>query len=406
MSSEIHLSPSTSNKSGNIFKNGDIIDYKINSYDPWERGVVLNRGGKSSSKNKKSIYNIQNIESGKKISINVDLVKDWRKGNSNISFDNEDDLRNDLRKKWKTVGSPIAFAGISKIYKYYQKHLTKKQIEHILQSIPVYSKFKEVKKARLYNPFFIYYLHQQWQLDIMYAIDLKEWNDGVKYLLVVMECFSRKIFVTHMKDKSTETTITCFDDIHTHIGSTPNTLYMDKGSEFNSHAFKNYCNEFGINPIYSESSTKAALVERAQRTLQGIMYRFMGYYNTKRYIDQLDDIVKTFNSKVNRTIKMSPNNAYQIENHSKVLINLETYYNKMVNKQKKPRFNLGDKVRILRLIPGNVRPKGYKPTFSDEIFQIHHVNTRLPLPRYYLKDVNNEIIKGSFQSHELSLIKE
>ena len=36
-------------------------------------------------------------------------------------------LSNNLKEKWKTIGSPIAFAGISKIYNYYNKQISKKR---------------------------------------------------------------------------------------------------------------------------------------------------------------------------------------------------------------------------------------------------------------------------------------
>ena len=134
------------------------------------------------------------------------------------------------------------------------------------------------------------------------------------------------------------------------------------------------------------------------------MYRYMDQYNTKRYVDKLEDIVKSFNSRVNRSIKMTPNDAYQPVNHSKVLQNLELRYSKAINNRRRPKFNIGDKVRILRLQRGSVSQKGYKPTFSEEIFRIRQTNTRLPLPRYYLTDMNNDLITGSFQSHELSVV--
>ena len=36
----------------------------------------------------------------------------------------------------------------------------------------------------------------------------------------------------------------------------------------------------------------------------------MHSYNTERYIDHLEDIVSSYNSQTNRTINMSPNDAY------------------------------------------------------------------------------------------------
>ena len=73
-------------------------------------------------------------------------------------------LKHDLKVKWRLVGSPIAFAGISKIYNYYNKQISKKEIEHILSTFPTYTRYKEVKKIKKHNPYLLYYKHQQWQL--------------------------------------------------------------------------------------------------------------------------------------------------------------------------------------------------------------------------------------------------
>ena len=45
----------------------------------------------------------------------------------------------------------------------------------------------------------------------------------------------------------------------------------------------------------------------------------MAQYKTKNYVKKLSEIVKTFNSRKNRSIGMSPNNAYKFENHEAVL---------------------------------------------------------------------------------------
>ena len=88
-----------------------------------------------------------------------------------------------------------------------------------------------------------------------------------------MECFSRKVLVAPVNNKYTLDVITSFHDIHLHIGKTPHSIYMDKGLQFNSNTFKSYCNEYNIKLIFSESTTKAALVEKSQRILQDIMFR-------------------------------------------------------------------------------------------------------------------------------------
>ena len=144
------------------------------------------------------------------------------------------------------------------------------------------------------------------------------------------------MFVHPLLDKESKSIVSGFDKICKHVKSTPRTLYVDKGSEFNSFIFNKFCLDHSITLIFSESQTKAAIVERSQRTLQGIMHRYMNNYSTKRYIDVLDRIVSSFNSRVNRTIKMTPNDAYENENASSVLRNLETHYKKHYQKGKLP----------------------------------------------------------------------
>ena len=132
----------------------------------------------------------------------------------------------------------------------------------------------------------------------------------------------------------------------------------------------------------------------------------MDKYDTNRYIDDLQNIVSTYNSKSNRTLKMSPNNAYLEVNYSTVIQNVEKHYSKALQKKKRAKYNIGDHVRIYTLTKGGgVFRKGYKPIFSDEIFVIYKVSTRLPEPRYFLLDSKNEPIIGSFQAHELSIVR-
>ena len=47
--------------------------------------------------------------------------------------------------------------------------------------------------------------------------------------------------------------------------------------------------------------------------------------------------------------------------------------------------------------------RSYQQSFTSEIFRIVRIDTRLPLPRYYLRDANDEPVIGSFADHELSL---
>ena len=387
-------------KSGRIaLKAGVTIRYKKNIYDTWNTVTIISKAGKATGRFK-NYYNVEN--NYKKYYLDLDKVYKYER----VSIDSDrTDIEEDLKQNWVKLGSPISFAGISKIYHYYNKQIKIKDIERALSTIPTYSKFKQRKANKVYNPFFIYHLHQQWQLDLTYLQHLKGSNDNISYLLVVIECFSRKIFVSPMEDKSSSNVLSHFRDIHSYISRTPESIYVDKGSEFNSAVFRSYCSNNGIKLIFSHSLNKASLVERSQRTLQGIMFKYMDYYETPRYINFLDEIVSTFNSKTNRTIQMTPNDAYNQRNHNNVMKNLEMYYIKALNNKKRSRYSTGDKVRIFKISKEGAFKKEYNPAFSEEIFIVHRVDKRLPQPRYFLKDGNDEEIIGSFQAHELSVVR-
>ena len=73
-------------------------------------------------------------------------------------------------------------------------------------------------------------------------------------------------------------------------------------------------------------------------------------------------------------------------------------YNKPLTRYKKLKFKVGEKVRISKNdIPFR---KGYKPQFTDEIFEILAVSTKKP-PMYIIKDLDEEEILEHFMKKSL-----
>ena len=101
-------------------------------------------------------------------------------------------------------------------------------------------------------------------------------------------------------------------------------------------------------------------------------------------------------------IKMSPNEADKDKNRNRVISNLSLYYDKALRKRKKPAFKVGDIVSIQKL--GNVFAKGYYQMFTDHLYKIREVHTKLPIPMYSLVDYDGkEDIEGRFYANELQL---
>ena len=72
----------------------------------------------------------------------------------------------------------------------------------------------------------------------------------------------------------------------------------------------------------------------------------------------------------------------------------------------KPRYKIGDVVRVEKYHPGTRFVKGYTFNFTDEKFVIAGVYRGDPI-MYSIQDVDTgEKIKGRFYERELSLVKE
>ena len=73
-------------------------------------------------------------------------------------------------------------------------------------------------------------------------------------------------------------------------------------------------------------------------------------------------------------------------------------------KPKKPKFNIGDKVRISKY-KRQVFDKGYTPNWTEEIFVIDKVLPTKPVT-YSIVDLMGEAIEGSFYEQELQKAKQ
>ena len=154
--------------------------------------------------------------------------------------------------------------------------------------------------------------------------------------------------------------------------------------------FKKFCSTEGVESYSTMSETKAAFAERTIRSLKNILYRYMEDYGYK-YIHELPQFIATMNSRNNRSIDMKPN---QVKNSDFISI----LYRKPLREYKKPKFGIGDRVRISKY--DLLFRKVYKPQFTLETFEIVAIATKRP-PTYTIKDEQEEVIRGKFYEKEL-----
>ena len=216
-----------------------------------------------------------------------------------------------------------------------------------------------------------------WQADLVDLTSLSRHNDGMKFILVVIDVFSKWAFVRPLPNKSGATLRNAFSSI---IDSRkPIYLQTDKGTEFLNGAFQALLAENNIKFYTSQNEDiKCAVVERFNRTLKSRMFRYFTYASSSRYIDVLQQLVTSYNNSYHSSIKTSP---------ASVTVEDEPEIRKLLYPPKKLplkwRFKVEDKVRLSQAR----RPfqKGYLPTWTTEIFT---VKTRVPTdpPTYEIED--------------------
>ena len=163
--------------------------------------------------------------------------------------------------------------------------------------------------------------------------------------------------------------------------------------------------QWGIEQVGSVGTSKSCFVERLNKTIQVNLYKYLSQNETLRYIDHLQDFVSSYNNRPHRSLgQMTPNEAFKKKNRTYVRGVHMMRYNKI--KRLKPSLAVGDMVRV-KTSPGLVASsrRAYAEQFKPEYFKVWRVNTKLPIPLYYIQSMDTgEKIQGGFYLQELSKV--
>lgn len=233
-----------------------------------------------------------------------------------------------------------------------------------------------------------------WGADLVEMQKYAKVNNGYRYLLTVIDCFSKYAWAIPLKDKKGKTVVDAFKHIVIISKRIPKHLWVDEGKEFYNSLMTAWLNEHNIKRYSTHGAHKSAICERFNRTLKTKMWRaFTANENTVWVNGLLDDLMSQYNNKdVHRTIRMTPANASLPSNTSVIAQRLH------VEKGGRGKFHVGDKVRIS--LAKNVFDKGYEANWTEEIYIVESVKNTMPVS-YTLKDLQGEPIIGRFYEEEL-----
>ena len=252
---------------------------------------------------------------------------------------------------------------------------------------PVRFKFK---KRRVFSPG----PNSIWAADLADLQKFSRSNKGYRYLLLVIDVFTKYGYIRPLKKKTGKATAAAFKDIFGEAKTSPKRMWLDKGKEFYNTKVNALFDEYNVKMYSTENELKSTIVERWIRTIKRIMWKYFTAARTRNYISIISNLVDKYNSTRHSTIRCTPKEAREPENFSYVFNNL--YPDEKIDR-KQP-FRVGDRVRIARK-KGHFE-KGYEPNWSEELFKV--VTVQRTNPRTYkLEDMESEPVIGTFYRQNL-----
>ena len=117
-----------------------------------------------------------------------------------------------------------------------------------------------------------------------------------RFLLCVIDVFSKYARVVPLKDKKGVSTVGAFHKILDDLDRKPKKIWVEKESEFYNNSFKKWLkdNNFEMHLIHNER--KSVIAERFIRTLKTKIDKYMTSVSKNVYIYKLDDIVGKYNN--------------------------------------------------------------------------------------------------------------
>ena len=148
-----------------------------------------------------------------------------------------------------------------------------------------------------------------------------KWNNGVRYLLMVIDVFSKFGWIEPLKNKKGQTVVKAFKNI-LKTSRKPKYLWSGKGVEFYNKGFKTLLEEEGIKLYSTENEEMSSVVERWNRTIKNNLWKYFTASNSTSYIDVLPALLDKYNNTKHRSIKMTPEEASRKQNENRVYLNI------------------------------------------------------------------------------------
>lgn len=210
---------------------------------------------------------------------------------------------------------------------------------------------------------------------------------NAKYLLVLIDGFSKFTDALPLQEKSSKAVMTAFKTLWRRFGATrgyrkPITVASDRGSEFLNRRMKHLYRTFKIRHQLCDMLLHAPHVENVLKTLQKLIKKFMLTYQTPYWVQALPFILKNYNERKSSTFqyRLSPSEVdgnpslwrqARFHREAKVMTFFRSRGTRAQLRRPKPQFQVNDVVRIV--LESGPFSKSHDVRVSEEKYVIHRI---------------------------------
>ena len=252
------------------------------------------------------------------------------------------------------------------------------------------------KKNYATNKTDVYHIEDIWSLDIL---DLKDYgpenNRGYRYVLVIIDNFSKFGWTVPVKNKNAQTIKDSFENILISSKRRPNLIETDRGKEFYNNRFQDFLNK-NNNKLYSRNSSYGAVfAERFNRTIRDLLKKIVFEQGDAKWVDILPKITKQYKNRIHSSTKLTPIQASIKKNEGYFYKNLLDKRNKI-----KPKFQLNEFVRVADL--KKTFSKGDTTNWSYKLYKITELIIDT-IPSYRLDTLPERYNEALLKKTELTM---
>lgn len=315
----------------------------------------------------------------------------------------------DLIKRMYDDYSTSAGLGVTKFYEHLADSylgITRDRVRTFLQQQKAFQLTRPYKK-KINRPVLSKHVDYLWSMDLIDMARFSWHNNGNRYILVVVDVFSRYVYTAALKRKEAGLVADALSDMISDEHK-PKHLLSDNGGEFMAEV-KELCKELGIKRRFSRSYSPESngLVEGINKIIRNKLNDAMVRYNTTQWVKYLPPATESWNLTKHGGMAQSPNFLYLSndddveEERAEAKQTLETKAQKAVARNRNKKLAVNDHVRVsLTTMDSDLRKdlktrgvsnsKWHPKRWSEEVYRIKTASdgSTLTKPVYTLKKLD------------------